>query len=61
MGNLDPPNHLQPAFAPWRRDLPVTEQAGREILSLPFHQYMTEDDVRHVTSALKDAVEGKRR
>ncbi|MFF3159546.1 DegT/DnrJ/EryC1/StrS family aminotransferase [Streptomyces sp. NPDC057910] len=56
-----PPNHLQPAFAPWRRDLPVTERAGREILSLPFHQYMTKDDVHHVASALKDAVEGKRR
>jgi dTDP-4-amino-4,6-dideoxygalactose transaminase len=32
-----PPNHLQPAFAPWHRSLPVTEQVGREILSLPFH------------------------
>ncbi|MQS11762.1 DegT/DnrJ/EryC1/StrS family aminotransferase [Streptomyces kaniharaensis] len=51
-----PPNHLQPAFAQWRRSLPVTEQIGKEILSLPFHQHMTEDDVRHVASALKRAI-----
>ncbi|MFF7456645.1 DegT/DnrJ/EryC1/StrS family aminotransferase [Kitasatospora sp. NPDC008115] len=48
-----PPNHLQPAFAQWRRSLPITEQVGEEILSLPFHQQMTEDDVHHVAAALK--------
>ncbi|WP_380284648.1 DegT/DnrJ/EryC1/StrS family aminotransferase [Kitasatospora purpeofusca] len=48
-----PPNHLQPAFAQWWRSLPVTEQIGEEILSLPFHQHMTEDDVYHVAAALK--------
>ncbi|SOB78700.1 DegT/DnrJ/EryC1/StrS family aminotransferase [Streptomyces sp. 1331.2] len=53
-----PPNHLQPAFAPWRRVLPVTEQAGREILTLPFHQHMTDDDVRHVAATLKAATGG---
>lgn len=52
-----PPNHLQPAFARWRRPLPVTEQAGREILSLPFHQHLTEDDIHQVVSALGQAVE----
>ncbi|MFB7470989.1 DegT/DnrJ/EryC1/StrS family aminotransferase [Kitasatospora sp. NPDC056184] len=50
-----PPNHLQPAFAQWRRSLPVTEQLGREILSLPFHQHMTEDDIHHVAATLKRA------
>ncbi|KMS74181.1 DegT/DnrJ/EryC1/StrS aminotransferase [Streptomyces viridochromogenes] len=47
-----PPNHLQPAFAAWRRTLPATEQAGQEILSLPFHQHLTERDIEHVVSAL---------
>ncbi|MEU8926689.1 DegT/DnrJ/EryC1/StrS family aminotransferase [Kitasatospora sp. NPDC048545] len=51
-----PPNHLQPAFAPWHRPLPVTEQAGREILSLPCHPHMTDDDVHHVAAALRQAV-----
>ncbi|GAA2249318.1 DegT/DnrJ/EryC1/StrS family aminotransferase [Kitasatospora cystarginea] len=51
-----PPNHLQPAFAPWHRSLPVTEQAGQEILSLPFHQHMTEDDVHRVVAALEQAL-----
>ncbi|MFI0967763.1 DegT/DnrJ/EryC1/StrS family aminotransferase [Streptomyces sp. NPDC021080] len=40
-----PPNHLQPAFAAWRRSLPATEQAGAQILSLPFHQHLTETDI----------------
>ncbi|WP_246886222.1 hypothetical protein [Streptomyces sp. GESEQ-4] len=26
-----PPNHLQPAFARWRRDLPVTEHCGGRV------------------------------
>ncbi|MFJ6568220.1 DegT/DnrJ/EryC1/StrS family aminotransferase [Streptomyces sp. NPDC091292] len=51
-----PPNHLQPAFAPWRRPLPVTERAGAEILSLPFHQHLTEADVHHVVSTLRNAL-----
>ncbi|MFE2105138.1 DegT/DnrJ/EryC1/StrS family aminotransferase [Kitasatospora sp. NPDC059463] len=55
-----PPNHLQLAFAQWRRSLPVTEQLGREILSLPFHQHMTEDDVHHVATALKRATRNER-
>lgn len=51
-----PPNHLQPAFATWRRRLPVTERAGQEILSLPFHQHLTEHDIDYVVSALGQAV-----
>ncbi|PKV82611.1 DegT/DnrJ/EryC1/StrS aminotransferase family protein [Streptomyces sp. TLI_146] len=52
-----PPNHLQPAFASWRRPLPVTEQVGAEILSLPFHQHLTGADVHHVVSTLRDALQ----
>jgi dTDP-4-amino-4,6-dideoxygalactose transaminase len=51
-----PPNHLQPAFAPWRRSLPVTETTARQILSLPFHPAMTEHDVHHVVSTLRSAL-----
>ncbi|MES9558638.1 DegT/DnrJ/EryC1/StrS family aminotransferase [Streptomyces sp. NPDC007076] len=51
-----PPNHLQPAFAAWRRPLPATEQAGAEILSLPFHQHLTETDIEHVVAALGQAL-----
>nr|WP_180686626.1 DegT/DnrJ/EryC1/StrS family aminotransferase [Streptomyces gossypiisoli] len=51
-----PPNHLQPAFAPWRRPLPATEQVGEEILSLPFHQHLTETDIDHVVDVLGQAL-----
>ncbi|MEU8762757.1 DegT/DnrJ/EryC1/StrS family aminotransferase [Streptomyces sp. NPDC048659] len=52
-----PPNHLQPAFATWRRFLPATEQAGAEILSLPFHQHLTQADIEHVVAELGRALE----
>ncbi|GHF65103.1 aminotransferase DegT [Streptomyces mashuensis] len=52
-----PPNHLQPAFATWHRPLPATEQAAAEILSLPFHQHLTETDIDLVVSALAQALE----
>ncbi|MFD9849744.1 DegT/DnrJ/EryC1/StrS family aminotransferase [Streptomyces parvus] len=51
-----PPNHLQPAFARWTRDLPATERVSREILSLPFHQHLTEADVHRVVTALGHAL-----
>ncbi|MFF7590958.1 DegT/DnrJ/EryC1/StrS family aminotransferase [Kitasatospora purpeofusca] len=51
-----PPNHTQPAFAPWHRDLPVTERVAAEILGLPFHPAMTDDSVRFVVAALARAV-----
>lgn len=51
-----PPNHLQPAFAQWRRDLPATEQAGRLVLTLPFHQYLAENDIDQVVHVLGQAL-----
>ncbi|MEV6738637.1 DegT/DnrJ/EryC1/StrS family aminotransferase [Streptomyces sp. NPDC051104] len=51
-----PPNHLQPAFAQWRRDLPATEQVGAEVLTLPFHQHLSEADVDQVVTALGQAL-----
>ncbi|MFF4083388.1 DegT/DnrJ/EryC1/StrS family aminotransferase [Streptomyces sp. NPDC001777] len=55
-----PPNHIQPAFARWRCHLPATERVGREILSLPFHQHLTEADVHHVVTALGRALKTTR-
>ena len=55
-----PPNHLQPAFASWHRALPITEQAAREILSLPFHPAMTSTDVVHVVTVLGRALHATR-
>jgi dTDP-4-amino-4,6-dideoxygalactose transaminase len=51
-----PPNHLQAAFTPWHRPLPVTEQTAAQIMSLPFHPEMTEQDVTFVVHALRQAV-----
>ncbi|MEV6833459.1 DegT/DnrJ/EryC1/StrS family aminotransferase [Streptomyces sp. NPDC051133] len=51
-----PPNHLQPAFSQWRRDLPATEQVGRQVLTLPFHQHLTEADIDQIVTALGQAL-----
>lgn len=51
-----PPNHLQPAFAQWRRELPATEHVAGEILTLPFHQHLSETDIDHVVTALGEAL-----
>ncbi|MFI6132721.1 DegT/DnrJ/EryC1/StrS family aminotransferase [Micromonospora sp. NPDC051141] len=54
-----PPNHLQPAFARWTTDLPVTEDIGRRILSLPFHPSLRPEDVNLVVAALHDALSSR--
>lgn len=54
-----PPNHLQPAFADWHRPLPVTEQVAGQILTLPFHQHLTADDVCRVARLLTDTVHSR--
>lgn len=46
------PNHLQPAFAAWRTALPVTERLFDEILSLPLHAELTDEDVARVIEAV---------
>jgi dTDP-4-amino-4,6-dideoxygalactose transaminase len=56
VGTHYPPNHLQDAFVTWRRPLPVSEQLGEEILTLPFHQRMSTDDVSVVVTALDKAL-----
>lgn len=51
-----PPNHLQPAFVRWTTSLPVTEEVGRRILSLPFHPSLSDDDLDQVVAALRAAL-----
>ncbi len=51
-----PPNHLQPAFARWSCEMPATEAVAGEILSLPFHPDLTDDDIGFVTARLTAAV-----
>ncbi|MHC0430069.1 DegT/DnrJ/EryC1/StrS family aminotransferase [Streptomyces sp. O3] len=55
-GTHYPPNHLQPAFARWHRPLPVTERLGQQILTLPFHQHMSDHDVQVTVAALAEAL-----
>jgi dTDP-4-amino-4,6-dideoxygalactose transaminase len=40
-------------LAPQQPDLPVTERAGREVLSLPFSPAHSDDDVRDAVAALR--------
>ncbi|MER8188513.1 DegT/DnrJ/EryC1/StrS family aminotransferase [Kitasatospora sp. NPDC094015] len=51
-----PPNHLQPAFARWTRPLPATEHLAEQILTLPFHQHLSEGDVHRTVAALRQAL-----
>ncbi|MFA5181681.1 MAG: DegT/DnrJ/EryC1/StrS family aminotransferase [Syntrophales bacterium] len=46
------PNHLQPFFKPFAISLPVTEQVGEEILTLPLYYDMTDEDVSIVVEAV---------
>jgi len=53
------PIHLQPAaqglgYKPG--SMPVTETQARRILSLPIHQFLSEDDVRYVAATLREVM-----
>ena len=48
------PNHLQPFFKPFATPLPVTEQIGEEILTLPLYYDMTDEDVTTVIESVSD-------
>lgn len=47
------PNHLQPFFKPYATALPVTEQIGEEILTLPLYYDMTDKDVSLVIESVR--------
>ncbi len=47
------PNHFQPAFAEYRVPLPVTEAVFGEVVSLPLHMQLTDDDVGRVVEGVR--------
>jgi dTDP-4-amino-4,6-dideoxygalactose transaminase len=52
------PIHLQPAARPWGfgpGDFPNAEQLSREVLCLPVHPFLGEDEVQRVIEALLTA------
>ena len=46
------PNHLQTFFKPFATSLPITEQLGEEILTLPLYYDMTDEQVSTVIGAV---------
>jgi dTDP-4-amino-4,6-dideoxygalactose transaminase len=56
------PVHLQKAYegriAVARSGMAETEQAAREVLSLPMHAFLSEEDVAHVIAGVKQAIAG---
>ncbi|HET8615689.1 MAG TPA: DegT/DnrJ/EryC1/StrS family aminotransferase [Actinomycetales bacterium] len=49
------PNHRLPTFAR-DLDLPVTETAARQVLSLPVHPSLTQDDLEHIVASVNAVV-----
>lgn len=52
------PNHLLSLFGGGRVSLPVTEKAGQELLSLPLHPGLSDQDVDTVCSAISHFLGG---
>ena len=52
------PLHKHRAFAPHapQGGLPVCERMAERVMSLPFHPYMTDEQVERVAAALKAAI-----
>jgi UDP-2-acetamido-2-deoxy-ribo-hexuluronate aminotransferase len=53
------PIHMQPVFASLNRPrgtFPISESASERVLSLPMHPYMSDADIKTVTSALLSAI-----
>ncbi|HEX7134758.1 MAG TPA: DegT/DnrJ/EryC1/StrS family aminotransferase [Iamia sp.] len=51
-----PPAHRQPVFAGLVTDLPVTDEIGASVLSLPVHARLTPSEVDEVAAAVAAAV-----
>lgn len=51
------PNHLLSFFGNGKPQLPICEQLFSELLTLPLHPGLSEDDISHVCSSLTTAVE----
>ena len=48
------PNHIQPLFESSKVSLPVTEMVFEQMLTIPLHCELTDDDVAKVIGAVKD-------
>jgi dTDP-4-amino-4,6-dideoxygalactose transaminase len=48
------PNHRLPSLAPYAPglDLPETERAAREVVSLPVHPSLSQDDLERIVAAV---------
>ncbi len=56
-----PPAHHQPVFSDMTPvTLPVTEEIGRRMVSIPFHSRLSPDELERVASSLVSAVGGTR-
>ena len=56
------PLHLQPVYKNlnFRNvKLPVTERLAKEVLSLPLHPYLTEEEINYVISSIRDFYKSK--
>jgi perosamine synthetase len=55
------PVHRQPLYREmgYTDDLPVAEQASQDVLSLPVHPALTNDDLEAVASGLAEAIAGR--
>ena len=53
--NIHYPNpvHTTPAYQPWTRSLPRTEQAGKNVFSIPCYYSLTDQEVEHIVDTLK--------
>ena len=47
------PNHIQPFFKKFKRELPVTEKVWKKILTLPLFSEMSDSDIDKVVSSVK--------
>jgi dTDP-4-amino-4,6-dideoxygalactose transaminase len=54
------PNHLHTLFGGASRSLPVSERLEKELLTLPLHPALSEDDVRAVCTRLRTFMQEKR-
>ncbi|MBT8321588.1 MAG: DegT/DnrJ/EryC1/StrS family aminotransferase, partial [Eudoraea sp.] len=53
------PLHKQKAYADKRyreEDFPVTNQLVKEVISLPMHTELDDEQISHITNAVKEAV-----
>jgi UDP-2-acetamido-2-deoxy-ribo-hexuluronate aminotransferase len=53
------PMHFQPAYAAYGEgpgSLPVAERLSEEVISLPFHPYLTDAEIDLVATAVRNAL-----